>query len=63
MLLCFLTRLYNYNDDHLHSVEREVVLKDLHKIFYVNYEKGFCRQAGKVLFRNVSGNDNDLPIE
>ncbi len=45
LALCFLTRLYNYEDDVLHAVEEEVVLKDLHKTFYINYEAGFCNQV------------------
>ncbi len=49
-MLCFFTRLYNYNDDVLTAVEGKVVLVDLHKRFYKTFEKAFCKNEVKVIY-------------
>ena len=45
----FLVRTYFYKDCRLAEIERIVVLKNLHIIFYTAFQKGYCKKNKKVL--------------
>ncbi len=47
-MLCFLTRLYHYDDPILQQVEAEVDLTHVHKTFYKSFESAFCKSEAKV---------------
>ncbi len=58
-MMCFLTRLYHYNDDILNEVAEEVDLAHVHKTFYKSFEKAFCKEEGKVHVHAMT-NFNDI---
>ncbi len=47
-MLCFLTRLYHYEDSVLSKVEEDVDLTYVHKTFYKAFENAFCKSEAKV---------------